>query len=142
MGAPVDFRDLNSIDSQLYKMLLWIMSSDADMSDLELYFDFLSSWDSHHSIAASVCCDEKLTSANKLLYGKLKFEHRVLQSIKCNVKALLNGFYQIIPLNLIAVFTPKELELLLNGLPRIDVDNWRRNTVYRACADSDDIIRY
>ncbi len=40
------------------------------------------------------------------------------------------GFHDIIPADLIAIFTEQELELLISGLPDIDVDDWKSNTEY------------
>jgi E3 ubiquitin-protein ligase HUWE1 len=40
------------------------------------------------------------------------------------------GFHDIIPEDLIAIFTEQELELLISGLPDIDVDDWKSNTEY------------
>jgi E3 ubiquitin-protein ligase HUWE1 len=40
------------------------------------------------------------------------------------------GFHEIIPAELIAIFNEQELELLISGLPDIDVDDWKSNTEY------------
>lgn len=40
------------------------------------------------------------------------------------------GFHDIIPEDLIAIFNEQELELLISGLPDIDVDDWKSNTEY------------
>jgi len=38
------------------------------------------------------------------------------------------GFHDIVPAELVAIFNEQELELLISGLPDIDVDDWRNNT--------------
>jgi len=40
------------------------------------------------------------------------------------------GFHEIIPEDLIAIFNEQELELLISGMPEIDVDDWKSNTEY------------
>lgn len=40
------------------------------------------------------------------------------------------GFHDIIPADLISIFTEQELELLISGLPDIDVDDWKAHTEY------------
>lgn len=40
------------------------------------------------------------------------------------------GFHEIIPKDLVAIFDEKELELLISGLPDIDVVDWQNNTTY------------
>lgn len=40
------------------------------------------------------------------------------------------GFYDIIPKELISIFSEQELELLISGLPTFDIDDLRQNTDY------------
>ena len=47
------------------------------------------------------------------------------QTWKC-----FEGFYEIIPKRLISIFNEQELELLISGLPNIDVDDLKSNTDY------------
>lgn len=44
--------------------------------------------------------------------------------------AFLEGFYEIIPKQLISIFNEQELELLISGLPFIDIDDLKNNTEY------------
>ena len=44
------------------------------------------------------------------------------------IQALLKGLYEIVPKDLMQIFTERELELLISGLPEIDADEWRANT--------------
>jgi E3 ubiquitin-protein ligase HUWE1 len=41
------------------------------------------------------------------------------------------GFHDIIPASLISIFNEQELELLISGLPDIDIDDWKSNTEYQ-----------
>jgi E3 ubiquitin-protein ligase HUWE1 len=40
------------------------------------------------------------------------------------------GFHDIIPKDVISIFDEQELELLISGMPDIDLDDWRNNTEY------------
>lgn len=42
----------------------------------------------------------------------------------------MEGFYDIIPMRLISIFNEQELELLISGLPNIDIDDLKGNTEY------------
>jgi len=42
----------------------------------------------------------------------------------------LKGFYEIIPWKFISIFDHHEIELLISGLPEIDVDDLKANTEY------------
>lgn len=44
--------------------------------------------------------------------------------------AFLEGFYDIIPKHLISIFNEQELELLISGLPDIDIEDLKANTEY------------
>jgi E3 ubiquitin-protein ligase HUWE1 len=46
------------------------------------------------------------------------------------LRAFLEGFYQIIPKKLISIFDEQELELLISGLPTIDIEDLKSNTEY------------
>merc|ERR1711862_810135 len=43
---------------------------------------------------------------------------------------LLLGFFVVIPEPLLTVFDFQELELLMCGLPKIDMEDWKENTEY------------
>lgn len=43
----------------------------------------------------------------------------------------LSGFHELVPPELISIFTPKELELLISGLPDVDLDDLQVHTFVR-----------
>lgn len=47
------------------------------------------------------------------------------------MSAFLEGFSQLVPLNLIKIFDENELELLMCGIQNIDVKDWKQNTSYK-----------
>ena len=51
-------------------------------------------------------------------------------SVRSQIKSFLEGFYDVIPKNLISIFNEQELELLISGLPAIDIDDLKANTEY------------
>ena len=67
---------------------------------------------------------------NKFDYIRLKAEAIMVKSVKPQIDAFLEGFYSVIQSDLIANFTVEELEQLISGSERIDVDDWQRNTVF------------
>lgn len=46
------------------------------------------------------------------------------------LNAFLEGFYDIIPMRLISIFNEQELELLISGLPNVDIEDLKANTEY------------
>ena len=71
-----------------------------------------------------------VTNDNYKEYVELQMKYRLLKRIKEQVKALLVGFYDVIPEPLLSVFDFQELELLLCGLPEIDMEDWKAHTDY------------
>jgi hypothetical protein len=68
--------------------------------------------------------------ANKREYVDLVARHVMTTSIKPQLKAFLEGFWELVPRHLIAIFTDHELELLISGLPDIDVADLKAHTEY------------
>jgi E3 ubiquitin-protein ligase HUWE1 len=55
---------------------------------------------------------------------------KMTRDINAQINAFLEGFYELIPKHLISIFDNKELELLISGLPEIDIIDLRNNTNY------------
>jgi E3 ubiquitin-protein ligase HUWE1 len=64
-----------------------------------------------------------VTEENKKEYVKLVCQMKMTGAIRKQLGAFMEGFYDIIPKRLISIFTEQELELLISGLPTIDIDN-------------------
>ena len=77
-----------------------------------------------------------VTEANKREYVQLLCQMKMTSSIKSQIKSFLEGFYEIIPKNLISIFNEQELELLISGLPSIDIDDLKANTEYHKYTES------
>lgn len=54
----------------------------------------------------------------------------------------ISGFHDIVPAELISIFNEQELELLISGLPDIDVDDWKNNTEYHNYSASSPQIQW
>merc|ERR1712150_58429 len=63
-------------------------------------------------------------------YLEANLRYRMLDRIKLPLGELLLGFFDVIPEPALTVFDSQELELLLCGLPTIDMDDWQSNTLY------------
>ena len=71
-----------------------------------------------------------VTEENKKEYVQLACQMKMTSSIRSQIKSFLEGFYEIIPKELISIFNEQELELLICGLPTIDIDDLKANTDY------------
>lgn len=83
-----------------------------------------------------------LKVTNILLHGKTIFhaftfnfrliiKWRFIGRVKQQMMSFMDGFNELIPQNMLQIFDENEVELLLCGLQDIDVNDWKRNTVYK-----------
>ena len=47
----------------------------------------------------------------------------------------MKGFQEVVPHNLICIFDAQELELLMCGYADVDIQDWKRNTLYKGGYD-------
>ncbi|KAJ7341797.1 hypothetical protein JRQ81_007055 [Phrynocephalus forsythii] len=142
LGIPVNYQDVASIDPEYGKNLQWIL--DNDISDLGLELTFSVETDVFGAMeemplkpgGASIL----VTQENKAEYVQLVTELRMTRAIQPQINAFLQGFHMFIPPSLIQLFDEYELELLLSGMPEIDVSDWRKNTEYTSGYDTDDPV--
>lgn len=131
LGRSVDYRDVEAVDPAYYKSLVWMLDNDiTDIIDLTFSVE-------NDDFGTNDIIDLKpngrsiqVTEANKHEYVTLITEQKLVLAIKEQVNAFLEGFHDIIPAQLIQIFNEQELELLISGLPDIDIDEWKANTVY------------
>ncbi|EGE04949.1 DNA binding protein URE-B1 [Trichophyton equinum CBS 127.97] len=83
-----------------------------------------------------------VTQENKEEYVQHVVEHRLTGSVKEQLDHFLRGFHDIIPADLISIFNEQELELLISGLPEIDVNDWKNNTEYHNYSASSPQIQW
>lgn len=111
LGRKVDIRDLESVDPEYHKSLVWMLENDiTNVVDLDFTLEV-------DEFGAKQVVDLKengsqipVTEENKQEYVKLVVENRLETAIKDQVKAFLDGFYEIIPRSLISIFDPDQLE--------------------------------
>lgn len=71
-----------------------------------------------------------VTQENLVEYLEAVVQYRLIKRVKNQMKELLMGFTEVIPEALLTIFDFQELELVMCGLPHIDVDDWMANTRY------------
>uniref|UniRef100_A0A8C3H6X0 E3 ubiquitin-protein ligase HACE1 n=1 Tax=Chrysemys picta bellii TaxID=8478 RepID=A0A8C3H6X0_CHRPI len=142
LGIPVNYQDVASIDPEYAKNLQWIL--DNDISDLGLELTFSVETDVFGAMeevplkpgGASIL----VTQDNKAEYVQLVTELRMTRAIQPQINAFLQGFHMFIPPSLIQLFDEYELELLLSGMPEIDVSDWIKNTEYTSGYEREDPV--
>lgn len=130
---------MQAIDPDYYKNLKMILEYNLEDIGLDLTFSTEA-----HSFGRSQVIDLipdgrniKVTEDSKEKYVSLVCQHRMTTSIERQINAYLKGFYELVKPELISVFTAKELELLISGLPDIDIHDLKKNTEFQGYRATD-----
>jgi E3 ubiquitin-protein ligase NEDD4 len=131
MGWPVTFRDLEQIDDQVFRNLTGLVDQE-DVSMLMLDFvvteDKLGVTESVELIPGG--SDITVDNGNLPQYLDEQLKYRTLGRIHAQLLEFCKGFYDVVPEPLLSIFDFQELELLLHGLPNIEMDDWMKNSEY------------
>lgn len=138
LGHPILTADLQFIDSSLYSSLRMLPSLDED--DIE---DLCKTFVVEKSEFGALTTEElkpggadiDVTLENVVEYSNLLVQYYVFSSAKEQLRYLLQGFYEVVPHYLVSVFDSQELEVLLCGLNRVDIDDWRKHTEFRGATN-------
>ena len=131
LGKSVSLKDMETLDLDYYRSLVWILENDIT----DVTFETFSAEVEAFGVTETVDLvpggrDIEVTEENKREYVRLVVEHRLIKSVEAQLDAFLGGFHDIVPSELVSIFNEQELELLISGLPDIDVDDWKNNTEY------------
>ncbi|KAJ8645550.1 hypothetical protein MRB53_007298 [Persea americana] len=150
LGVKVTYHDIEAIDPDYFKNLKWMLEN--DISDvLDLTFSMDADEEKLILFERTQVTDYelipggrniKVTEENKHEYVDLVTEHRLTTAIRPQINAFMEGFNEMIPLDLISIFNDKELELLISGLPEIDLDDLRANTEYSGYSAASPVIQW
>jgi E3 ubiquitin-protein ligase HUWE1 len=144
LGVPVTYHDIEALDPQYYSSLNQLLGMPIDELGLELFFtaetEFLGRKTELELVPGGAAV--AVTDANKWDYVQLLAAHKMTSSIRGQTNAFLAGFHELIPPSLISLFTESELELLIAGLPSIDVADLRAHTEYVGFRPTDEAIQW
>ncbi|XP_061371769.1 E3 ubiquitin-protein ligase UPL1-like [Gastrolobium bilobum] len=150
LGVKVTYHDIEAIDPDYFKNLKWMLENDIS-DDLDLTFSIDADEEKLILYERTEVTDYelipggrniKVTEENKHQYVDLVAEHRLTTAIRPQINAFLEGFNELIPRELISIFNDKELELLISGLPDIDLDDLRANTEYSGYSAASPVIQW
>ncbi|KAK6177350.1 hypothetical protein SNE40_015469 [Patella caerulea] len=132
LGLAVKYTDMESEDYSFYQGLVFLIDNSVHDLGYELTFNT-----EIQEFGVTESRDLKpngrnipVTDENKREYVKLVCQMRMTADIRKQLNAFLEGFYDIIPKKLVSIFTEQEIELLISGLPTIDIDDLKSNSEY------------
>ncbi|XP_057529454.1 E3 ubiquitin-protein ligase UPL1 [Amaranthus tricolor] len=150
LGVKVTYHDIEAVDPDYYKNLKWMLENDvSDIPDLTFSMDA----DEEKLILyeKTQVTDYELkpggrnlrvTEETKHEYVDLVADHILTNAIRPQINSFLEGFNELVPRELISIFNDKELELLISGLPEIDLDDLKANTEYTGYTAASNVIQW
>jgi E3 ubiquitin-protein ligase HUWE1 len=150
LGAKVTYHDIEAIDPAYYRNLKWMLENDiSDVLDLTFSMDADEEKLILYEKAEVTDCELipggrtiRVTEENKHEYVDRVAEHRLTTAIRPQINAFMEGFNELIPRELISIFNDKEFELLISGLPDIDLDDLKANTEYSGYSIASPVIQW
>ncbi|PXF44012.1 E3 ubiquitin-protein ligase UPL1 [Gracilariopsis chorda] len=131
LGMKPNFHDIEGQDPDYYKSLKWILENDCtgiiDYTMSAEYDEF-----GKQTVIDLIPNGRNIpvTEENKAEYVRHVTEVRMTKAIEKQIEAFKEGFYEIIPLEDCRIFNEVELELLMSGLPDIDMGDLKANVEY------------
>lgn len=132
LGKQVKYNDLESEDPSFYQSLVFLLENPVDVIGNDITFSLEVTEFGKYEVRDLKPNGRNLavTEENKREYVRLVCQMKMTGAIRQQLNAFLTGFYDIIPRQLISIFNEQEMELLISGLPNIDVDDLQQNTEY------------
>ncbi|XP_056428356.1 E3 ubiquitin-protein ligase NEDD4 isoform X5 [Hyla sarda] len=131
LQKAITLNDMESVDSEYYNSLQWILENDPTELDLRFTVDEELFGQTHQHDLKPGGSDIVVTNKNKKEYIHLVIQWRFVNRIQKQMASFKEGFFELIPQDLIKIFDENELELLMCGLGDVDVNNWREHTKYK-----------
>uniref|UniRef100_A0A8B9SWG9 HECT-type E3 ubiquitin transferase n=2 Tax=Anas TaxID=8835 RepID=A0A8B9SWG9_ANAPL len=143
LGKPITLDDMELVDPDLHNSLVWILENDiTGVLDHTFCVE-------HNAYGEIIQHELKpngksipVTEENKKEYVRLYVNWRFLRGIEAQFLALQKGFNEVIPQHLLKTFDEKELELIICGLGKIDVNDWKANTRLKHCTPDSNIVKW
>ncbi|XP_073123872.1 E3 ubiquitin-protein ligase UPL1-like isoform X2 [Henckelia pumila] len=150
LGVKVTYHDIEAVDPDYYKNLKWMLENDvSDIPDLTFSID--ADEEKHILYEKTEVADYELkpggrnmrvTEETKHEYVDLVADHILTNAIRPQINSFLEGFNELVPRELVSLFNDKELELLISGLPEIDLDDLKANTEYTGYTMASNVVQW
>jgi HECT-domain (ubiquitin-transferase) len=131
LGWPITFKDIKAQDEDYYHSLKKLTKME-DISCMCLDFTV-----TEETVGLRVDRElveggalKEVTNDNLAEYLEANIRYRMFNRTMPQLTELLLGFYDVVPEPALTVFDANELELILCGLPEINIEDWQANTNY------------
>ncbi|AQZ15594.1 RSP5 (YER125W) [Zygosaccharomyces parabailii] len=143
LRKKVVLQDMEGVDAEVHNSLKWILENSIDgILDLTFSADDESFGEIQTVDLKPNGRNIEVNDENKKEYVELFSQWKIVDRVKEQFRAFMDGFNELIPEDLVTVFDERELELLIGGIAEIDVEDWKKHTDYRGYQESDEVIKW
>ena len=134
LQEEITLDDLLFIDNPLYTSLhnlKELEESGSNIEDIGIYYsvDIEDTNNQSHSFnLIDNGINKPVTNVKDFINKRIFFMKGIYEPF---IKKIRDGLFSIIKRDIIQKFTADELELVLNGRPFIDIEDWHLNTIYK-----------
>jgi len=130
LGKPLSFKDMEAVDEPVYKNLNWMLDNDVAVLDLAFCIDVDRFGEISEVELVPGGANIPVTNENKREYVDRVVQVKLVERIKKQMESFKEGFFELIPASLVNIFNAQELEMVISGLPDVDIDDLKANTLY------------
>lgn len=137
LNRRLNINDLEDVDPELRKSLKWMLENSVE--GLEQSFTYETEIFGQ-KITRELVPDgysKTVTDENKKEFVKSLCERKMKGEIQEELDAFLKGFYLIIPAGFLSLFSVSELQLLISGIPVIDIEEMKKYAKYIGYSETD-----
>lgn len=143
LNKPITLDDIEAVDPDLHSSLMWMLKN-----DIEGIID--TTFSVEHEAFGAIRVHElkkggkdvQVTEENKKEYVKLYVTYRWCQGIEQQFLALQKGFHEVIPQHHLRPFDERELELVIGGIGKIDIQDWQSHTRLKHCNTETPVVQW
>ena len=134
--------DLADIDAELHKNLEWILSNSVDELEQNFTYDIQIFENNFTKELLEDGYDKIMNDGNKKEFVKRICQAKMQGEIEQELSAFLEGFYLILPKQSLDVFSPSELQLLISGAPKVEIEHIKEKVSYSGYKAEDDVMKW
>mmetsp|Transcript_39276 Transcript_39276/g.34966 ORF Transcript_39276/g.34966 Transcript_39276/m.34966 type:complete len:319 (-) Transcript_39276:3002-3958(-) len=142
LGIMPNLNDLEDIDPELKQSLKWMLDNEVEA----LYQPFTYEIDAFGKRLGQELKeggeDIIVDELNKGEYVELMQLTKTYREVASYIEKFKEGFFEIMPEELVEIFSPSELEILISGKSEIDVEDLKKHTKLRELNKDDIIVKW
>lgn len=143
LRRSITLDDIENVDPDLYRSLCWILNNDITNvidTTFSVQHNAFGQLQEHELKEGGK--NLAVTEENKHEYVTLYVNYRCRRGIEKQFEALQRGFDELIAPWLLESFDEHELELLVGGLSKINIEDWRSYTKLKNCSLETPLVKW